>query len=157
MKTKSKRSLTFKFTVGFIVFAVLVLSVTGVATYFSQMNSYKIECENSIRDIGEYLAALMKNDGSDFIKYQDYFMNNYREMNIDYDFNSFEESRQKFISAFSEKYAGKALGIDVQIEETPKDIQKLYFTYFHQYWLLTFEKARTIFHLPYTYYIVIFF
>ena len=154
MKAKSTRGLTFKFTIGFIIFATVILIVTGFATYVSQMNSYKIECENNIRDIGEYLAALMKNDGHDFIKYQDYFMNNYREMSIDYDFNSFEEARQQFITAFSERYAGKALGIDVQIEETPKDIQEKYFTYLHEYWLLTFEKARTIFHLPYTYYLV---
>ena len=144
----------FRFTIGFIVFAIVILTVAGFATYFSQMRNYKEECENNIRDIGEYLAALMKNDGTDFIKYQDYFMNNYREMKIDYNFNSFEESRQQFVTAFSEKYAGKALGVDVQIEDTPKDIQEKYFIYFHKYWLLTFEKARTIFHLPYTYYIV---
>ncbi len=154
MKNKSSHGLMFRFSMVFVIFALVILSVTGFATYLSQMKSYKVECENNIRNIGEYLAALMKNDGSDFIKYQDYFMNNYKDMKIDFDFNSFEEARQVFIKAFSEKYPGKALGIDVQIEETPKDIQEKYFTYFHEYWLLTFEKARTIFHLPYTYYLV---
>ena len=154
MKTGSSRGLTFKFTIAFTIFAVVILIVTGVATYFSQMNNYKIECENSIRNIGEYLAAMMKNEGPDFIKYQDYFMNNYKDIRIDYDFNSYEEARQSFIRAFSQKYPGKALGVDINIEDTPKDIQELYFIYKHKYWLLLFEKTRTVFHIPYTYYLV---
>ncbi len=154
MEGKRSHGLSFRFTLIFIAFAVVVLSVSGLATFFSQMSNYKKECETNIRNIGEYLAALMKNEGTDFAKYQEYFLNHYKDLKIDFDFDSFEEARVEFIRAFSEKYPGKSLGIDVNIEDTPEEIQRAYFTYKHEYWLLTFEKAREIFEIPYTYYLV---
>ena len=154
METRKTRGLMFWFTTMFVSFTIIVIAVSGLATYFSQMASYKEECETNIRNIGEYLAAMMKNDGADFAKYQEYFMNHYKEMEIDYDFNSFEDSRIEFIKLFSEKYSGKALGVDIQIEDTPDEIQRAYFIYKHKYWLLTFEKARVVFNIPYTYYLV---
>ncbi|MEE3467585.1 MAG: diguanylate cyclase [Eubacterium sp.] len=154
MYKKRSHGLSFWFTIIFVSFTVIVLAVSGLATYFSQMSNYKEECEQNIRNIGEYLAALMKNDGPDFAKYQEYFMNHYKEMKIGFDFDSFEEARVNFIKEFSERYPGKALGIDVQIEDTPDEVQKAYFTYKHEFWLLTFEKAREIFDIPYSYYLV---
>ena len=155
MKRKKSRGLMFWFTLLFVSFAVLILTVSGFATYISQMNNYKAECENNIRNIGEYLASLMRDAGEEFIIYQNYYMDHYDEMRIDCDFDSYEPARREFIETFSKKYPGQAMGIDISIEDTDPETQAAYFTYRHEYWLQTFENARKVFHIPYSYYLVV--
>ena len=154
METKRSHGLMFRFAIIFISFTIVVITVSGFATYLSQMSNYKKECENNIRNIGEYLAALIRQDEPDFAKYQEYYMNHYRELKIDFDFTSFEEARGRFIKLFAERYPGQELGVDVQIEDTPEEVQEAYYIYKHEYWLLTFEEAREIFDIPYSYYLV---
>ncbi|MBR6230058.1 MAG: GGDEF domain-containing protein [Eubacterium sp.] len=155
MKEKKTRSLTLWFTVLFVSFAIVILVVCGFATYLSQTNNYKLDCEERIRNIGEYLVSLMKDDGEDFILYQDWYMSHYKELDIDYRFTSFEDARREFIKQFSVAYPGKAMGLDVMITEMSPELQNAYFTYKHEYWLLAFENARKAFDIPYTYYLVV--
>ena len=75
---KKKNGLLFNFGLIFAVFTVITLAISGVTTYLSQMEAYQSECEQNIRNIGEYLEQLILADGSDFLWYQQYYMEHFR-------------------------------------------------------------------------------
>ena len=94
---KKSRSLMFKFSVIFLIFAIIIMLVAGVATYFMQMNDYRKTSEKSIRNVSEYLTSLMNREGSDTIWYQEYFLNHYRELEIPYDFDNYSDALRSSI------------------------------------------------------------
>ena len=151
---KKSRSLMFKFSVIFLIFAIIIMLVAGVATYFMQMNDYRKTSEKSIRNVSEYLTSLMNREGSDTIWYQEYFLNHYRELEIPYDFDNYMDAYDEFQKLFAKQYPGMVLGVDINIEDTSKEVQDAYCIYDHEYWVLTFEAARDSFGLPYCYYLV---
>ena len=146
--------LLFKFSVIFGVFIIAMLVMSGITTYFNQMDSYKKQCEQNIRNIGEYLNRLVCAEGEDFILYQQYYMEHFAEVDIPYDFRDWQDAKIHFEELFVERYPGKVFQRDVSFEELDEDVKKAYFIDRHEYWLLTFEKAREAFHIPYTYYLV---
>ena len=72
-QVKPTKSLLHKISLIFFFYTVIVLLVTGVSTYISQLNIYRQQCEKDIRNIGQYLTILMENDREDFKTYQEYF------------------------------------------------------------------------------------
>ncbi len=152
---KKRNSLLMKFSLIYFSFALIMLVVSGLATYFSQMDNYLHECEKRIRDVGQYMSELMINEGDDIARYQDYYMEHYRELEIPYDFDDYGDAYYAFEEIFSETYPGMVMGEDIELEDTTKEVQDAYFIYSHEYWLLTYEMARDAFDLPYTYYLVL--
>ena len=153
-KTGTTNSIVFKFSVIIMTFTVILLCISGILTYFSQMQFYKEQCEESIRSIGEYLAALMENEGDNIKRYQDYYMEHYEEMDIPYDFTDCSQAYVEYTTLFASQYPGKTLGYDIDLDDVSDEVRKAYFTFTHEYWLLTFEKARESFGIPYSYYLV---
>ncbi len=153
-KTGTTNSLIFKFSVIIMTFTVVLLVISGILTYLSQMRIYKEQCEENIRNIGEYLAALMENEGENIKRYQDYYMEHYGEMDIPYDFTECSEAYVEYMTRFAAEYPGKTLGYDIDLDDVSEEIKRAYFTFTHEYWLLTFEKAREAFSIPYSYYLV---
>ena len=144
----------FKFSIMFVALTVAILAVAGVATYFSQMRLYKKQCENRVRNVGVYLSELMKAEGDIIIDYRNYFMKHYKEMDIPIDIDNYAEVRKDFEEAFIEKYPGKVFDKDIKFEDMDPEVQKAFIIDTHVYWLLTFEKAREVYDLPYTYFLV---
>ncbi|MBQ1547130.1 MAG: diguanylate cyclase [Lachnospiraceae bacterium] len=153
-KKKLSDSLMFRFTSMFVVLTLIVLIVAGFATYYSQMNIYKNQCRDRVMDVGVYLAELMKAEGEDIITYRDYYMSHYKEMKIPVDFEDYDDAWYEYERIMADEYPGKVLGYDIDLDELSEEAQRAYFTYTHEYWLLTFEKAREVFDLPYTYFLV---
>lgn len=151
---KKTSGLLFKFAVIFGIFTVVTLVMSGISTYFNQMDAYKKECEQNIRNIGEYLDRLMQSEGEDFILYQQYYMEHFAEVDIPYDFSDFQDAKIAFEELFVSRYPGKVFRKDISFEDLDEDVKKAYFIDRHEYWLLTFEKAREAFNIPYTYYLV---
>ncbi len=147
-------SLLFRFTIIFFMFTLFILIVTGFTTYFSQMEIYKKQSERNISEIGDYLRSLIENDWADFKDYRDYYMAHFEEINIPYDFDDYSEAAAEFERLFTVTYPGKTFGIDVDFDEMTPELQEAYFIYRHEYWTLTFERARVSFGLPYTYFLV---
>ena len=154
MAKDKKIGLLFRLATVFVAFTIFVLIVSGLATYFSQMNIYKKQCERDIRSIGEYLESMLVSDGEAFKFYQDYYMAHFNEVDIPYGFDEYETARAEFMRLFSERYPGMELGRDIKLKDMDADLQKSFFIYYHEYWLLTFEQARESFDIPYTYYLV---
>lgn len=154
MKKRGIKSLSFKFTVIFAIFTVITLFMSGAVTYNSQIAIYREQCQANIRNISEYLCALMEDEGEETVAYQKYYMEHYKEMDIPCDVTEYKSYKKKFDELFRQKHPGKVLGKDVQVDKLEPELQKAYCIYKHIYWILTYEEAREIFHVPYTYYVV---
>ena len=153
METK-KRGLLFKFAVVFTIFTVIAVVLGGLATYYSQMESYRRQCEKDIREIGEYLERLIMQDRENFAIYQRYYMEHFAEVDIPFDFNNYRTAQAEYEKLFAMHHPGRTFGVDIEFDNMDAEVQKAWFIYYHEYWLLTFEEARAAFHIPYTYYVV---
>ncbi len=153
-QVKPTRSLLHKISLIFFFYTLIILLVTGVSTYISQLNIYRQQCEKDIRNIGQYLAILMENDQEDFKTYQEYYMEHFNDVNIPYDFDEYQTALDHFWELYEKEYPGQAFGVDVTFKDLSPEVKEAYFIYFHEYWLLAFEKAREAFHIPYSYYLV---
>ena len=151
---KKKEKLLNKFALIFFNFTVVTLVISGLMTYVSQMETYKSVCRNNCRAIGSYLNGLMSAESDMFIMYKEFYMDHYREMEIDYNFNECWSAQADFVTLFSQRYPGQTFGIDIQLKDLDEDVQKAYFKYKQEYWVLTFEKARDAFGLSYVYFLV---
>lgn len=152
---KVANSLLFKILFIFALFTIITIGFSGVNTYVTQMHLYKSQCLDNLRDIVDYLELLIKDSGDEFIDYQEYYMQHYKEIDIPYDFTEYRSAHHDFQALVMQ--ADK-----VDLSDSPKvgfsglseEEKKAYFIYCHEYWTLVFENARKSFNLPYTYYLV---
>lgn len=151
---KKKDKLLNKFALIFFNFTVITLIISGLMTYVSQMDTYKSICRNNCRALGAYLGELMSAEGETTLAYKEFYMDHYRDMNIPYNFEECETAQTEFVKLFTESYPGKTFGVDIRLNELSEDVQKAYFKYKQQYWVLTFEEARKAFGLSYVYFLV---
>ena len=149
-----KKSLLFKFGVIFTFFTVLAVVLGGLATYYAQTDSYRKQCEQNIRDVGAYLERLILQDKDNFAIYQKYYMAHFAEVDIPFDFDNYRAAQAEYEKLFAMHHPGRTFGVDIEFDAMDPEVQKAWFIYYHEYWLLTFEEARTAFRLPYTYYLV---
>ena len=149
-----KRSLLFKFGLIFTIFTVIAVALGGLATYYSQMESYRRQCERNIRDIGAYLERLILQDQDNFAIYQRYYMAHFAEVDIPFDINNYRAAQAEYEKLFAMHHPGRTFGVDIEFDDMDPEVQKAWFIYYHEYWLLTFEEARVAFNIPYTYYLV---
>ncbi|MBO4852227.1 MAG: GGDEF domain-containing protein [Schwartzia sp.] len=149
-----KRSLLFKFGLIFTIFTVIAVALGGLATYYSQMESYRRQCERNIRDIGAYLERLILQDQDNFAIYQRYYMAHFAEVDIPFDINNYRAAQAEYEKLFAMHHSGRTFGVDIEFDDMDPEVQKAWFIYYHEYWLLTFEEARVAFNIPYTYYLV---
>ena len=121
----------------------------------TQMKSYKEQYLERARNIGDYLEKLIQDSGNDFVSYQKYYMEHYKEILIPYNFDEYHTALNNFQivlnKAASDDYS-KLTNFD--FDSLPEEAKRAHFIYMHEYWLLTFENARKSFNLPYTYYLV---
>lgn len=151
---KRKFGLLFDFGIVFLIFIILTLTATGIATYANQTKIYQEQQEKTPQDLAAFLAVDLVADGSDFAEYQEYFIKHCQDMDIPADFTEEDalEARQNYERLFAEAYPGKVFGVDIQFEDLSPEIQKSYAIYNHEYYLQLFEKASEQFGLSYTYY-----
>ncbi|MBO4375515.1 MAG: response regulator [Lachnospiraceae bacterium] len=152
MKPKIKLIRQFGYLISAFIIVSLLVSV--LVTYFSQTRMYRSLCKDRIISVGDYLAELILEDPDDFLHYKKYYMDHYGELRIPCDFSDYTTARDEFYHAFEEAYPGLSFKNDIKPQDLSDDLQLLYYTYRHEYWLLTFEQARKSFELPYTYFLV---
>lgn len=147
-------SLLFKFALIFGIFTIIILILCGITTYNAQMRSYKAQCIDNIRSIGDYLERLIQESGEEFIAYQNYYMEHFEETDIPYDFCEYHSAKQEYEAILKEAEASGMNNGKLGFESSLEVVRNAYFKYLHEYWILTFENARSAFSLPYTYYLV---
>ena len=151
---KSKPNLIRQFALLISIFIVTTVAICALVTYFSQMRQYRAVCRDRIMEVGDYLVSLIMEDPEDFLAYQKYYEAHYEELRIPCDFTECISAKNAFHRAFQEAYPGKTFQGDISPEEMSPELQNLYYTYRHEYWILVFEQARASFGLPYTYYLL---
>ncbi len=154
MKKWKINSLSFKFTIMCIIFTVIMISMSGIMTFISQTNIYRNQRQSDIRNITEYLKLLMEQEGEETVAYQKYYLKHYNEINIPCNVTEYRSYKKRFNELFQKKYPDKVLGTDIRLDELDEELQNVYYTYKHLYWLFVFEKARSAYGIPYTYYMV---
>ena len=130
---KNKRGLSFWFTIIFLFFAAIVIVLTGFGTYYTQLRSYEKRCEENIKNVGEYLSLMMQDEGANMERYQEYYLDHYRDMKIPYDFKDYATAKKKFESMLAEEAPGKTLGVDIELDDLSDEVQEAYFIYTHEY------------------------
>lgn len=153
---KTYDGLLMKFGAVFLAFTLATLLITGVATYASQMASYREQQKNRLHNIGSYISVILNEDGDDFIRYQDYFLRNYENIPVPRDFTieDIAVSRRRFEALFRAACPDAELGADVQLDELAKEIRDAWAVWKHEYYLTLFEEATRRFDLQYVYYVV---
>lgn len=150
---KHKIKLIKQFAYMILIFVVVTIAVSAVVTYYSQMRQYKAMCKDRIMDVGDYLVGLIMEDPQDFLNYQEYYDEHCKDIRIPLDFDDYTAARDEFFRVFHEEYPGLTYKVDVMPDELTDELKRLYYTYRQEYWILTFEKSRESFNLPYTYYL----
>ncbi len=152
MKVHNKLIEQFAFLIS--VFVIVTILTSAVVTYFSQMSEYKRYCRDRIMEVGDHLVSHMLEDPHEFLDYINYYEEHYQELRIPCDFTECYTARAEFFEAFSKEYPGKTFYLDMIPSDMTPELQNMYYTYLHEYWILTFEKARESFGLPYTYFLL---
>lgn len=148
-------SLLFRFALIFSIFTIIAMLMSGVSIYVNQTSQYKEQCEKNMQNLADYIESMMIADGKNFLILQDYFMKHKGEMMIRHDFSGdYAPAKKKYEELFAAQYPGKVLGSTITFEELSPQVQNAYAVYYFEYWLYKFEKARDLFGLKYTYYIV---
>ncbi|MCR4580724.1 MAG: GGDEF domain-containing protein [Treponema sp.] len=128
-----------------------------MATAFVQHSNYKKLCIDRINYVGDYLANLIQLQDKEFIAYQDYYLKHYSEIEIPYAFTEYNSAKKEYEALLIKDLEAQNISFDSfnwSLDLLSEETQKAWFIYTHEYWLLTFEKAREAFDLPYTYYLV---
>ena len=68
----------------FAAFTLLTLTISSLLSYANQINLYKEQREESIRYVASYLEEVLTSDGDDFAWWQEFFVKNYKDLNVPY-------------------------------------------------------------------------
>ena len=153
MKSKG---LSFKLSIMFLVITLETLILTCIFSYINQNQIYSKQREESIQYIADYLEKLVKLDDDDFLVFQDYFIEHYKEYKIpkDFDLEEINESRELYETLFAQQYPGMVFGKDISFEEASKEVKDAYAIWNYEYYRWTFEEAAKSFNIAYAYYLV---
>ncbi|MCR5237206.1 MAG: response regulator [Lachnospiraceae bacterium] len=118
------------------------------------MNHYKVICKQTLSGVGDYLESIIMEDPEGFLIYKDYYEDHYAELRIPCDFTECTTARDKFYQKFQEEHPGETFTPTDMPDDMSDELLNLYYSYRHEFWLLTFEQARESFDLPYTYFLL---
>ncbi len=148
-----RRGILAKFGTLYILFAVVMLVVSGIYTYINQTRSYHSECQTNLQNLTRFLENMMEKDGEEFEDLFVYFKDHYDQMRIPVDFADDNAAWLTFDNLFEKDYPGKVFNKDIFFEDLNPEVQRAYAEYQFQRWLLMFEEARDAFGLSFTYFL----
>ena len=140
----------------FAVVTLVTLILTFILSYLNQNRIYSKQREESILYVADYLEKLIKLDDDDFLVFQDYFIEHYKEYKIPRNFglDEINESRELYETLFARQYPGMVFGKDISFEEVSKEVKDAYAIWNYEYYRYTFEEAAPSFNIAYSYYLV---
>ena len=153
-RMKKTDSLVFKFGLVFVVFSLLILTLSAIAIYRIQERIYQDEVRQNVRHLAEYLQVLIKADDADFVQYQKYLIENSDDVKIPADFDgNYNPAMEEYEKLYSEKYPGMTIGEDIAFDDLSPEVKQAFAVYTHEYWLSVFESAARVFGVEYAYYL----
>ena len=157
MKIRFRDSLAFKFVAVFTAFMLGVLAVVAFAAYSIQDTVYKQQMETSVRNVSTQLAHFLESDGQDFLNLVHYYRDHAEDMRIEYEGNyslkipDWEPRKTRFDSEYQKRYGFQVLNEDVNFEDMPLELQRLFAEYEWLYCQQIFNDACETYGLAYTY------
>ena len=151
---KRTNSLIFKFGCMFLTFLVVAILMNGINAYLNERDIYRTQCEVVLKNIAEHCQHALQTHDVEFRAFQEYFLKNHKNMQIEKNFTDFKDDLKNFQKAFHERYPGRTLHVDLSFQDMDDDLKMLWACAIFKKWLLFFERTRDIFGLKYTCYLV---
>ena len=152
--SKDRHSLNYRLALVFGIFLFLFLVISGIAINVIKRTEARKASEHKVIQIGEYLLSVINMSSDDFVAYQKYFMENYSQMNIPYSFSEYSSAENHFYSLLTKDIKEGRYYDNWSINNLTPETKNAWAVYMHEYWLLTFEKAKVDFKIPYVYYLI---
>jgi diguanylate cyclase (GGDEF)-like protein len=150
---KKSDGLLYKFGTIFATFTVAVLILSAITTYFLQVSIYKAECATNVQNLCEYLKVLIRQDGMDFVHYQEYYLKNADKINVPFDYDgNYIPAMEAYETLMEEQYPGMVIDKDIAFDDLSDEVKQAFAVYTHEYWLHVFESAVETFGVKYAYY-----
>ena len=157
MKIRFRDSLAFKFVTVFAIFMVIIVVVVAFATYNIQNDVYKEQKETLVRNVGTQLVHFLEGDGQDFLNLAHYYKQHAEDMRIEYkgdyslEIPDWESRKALFDAEFQKMYGFDVLNEDVNFEDMPLELQRLFAEYEWLYCQKVFNDTTASYGLAYTY------
>lgn len=153
MKAK-RESLLGKFILFFVVFIVMTVAISAIATYSLQTELYHAQYQDLLEKVNRNLMDEIDEDLTEFAYLQTYFAEHKDELAIPFDYpDKPDKERAAFDRAFARDYPGMVFGEDITFAELNDEVKLLYARYLYLYWLLTFDRMKADYDLDYAYYV----
>lgn len=135
----------------FSIFFIATTVLSGILTYQNQTRIYRRQCEQSIRNAGEYLTGMIESEGSSFAEYLENYEKYYTKMRVPVDFTDYNSAQNEFYGKLSEAFPGKTYGKDITFDELPEELKLKYLEATYERWYLAFEQATAKLGVAYAY------
>lgn len=154
MTGEKKISLLRTFTVMFLIFVIVTITVSAFATFSLQTNLYYNQYRDLLEKVNRNLIDEIDEDLESFADLQLYFIDHKDELKIPYDYPSnAEDWYRQFRIAYRDAYGSKVFGVDVKFRDLNDEVKRLYARYAYLFWLNTFDRMRLDYGLEYAYYV----
>ncbi len=150
-RTKKINTLVVRFASIFLLVSFVLTVIFGMVAYRNESSTYKRLKLEEIRNVNEYLETIILHDEDDFRNYYKYLELYHDKLDVPIDFTEYDTALETFNNEFKKVFPDALFGVDVTIDDLPEDLLLLYLIYDYEYWALTFEDAKKVFDLEYTY------
>ncbi|WP_022763108.1 MULTISPECIES: GGDEF domain-containing protein [unclassified Butyrivibrio] len=152
---KKRFGLLARFTIIFLLFMIIMIVISAVATYMIQEDNYTLQQERRIKEVTNCLEALIEADGDEFRLMQEYFLENHESIVIPYDYDgNYIPARNEWERIFSEQYGGEVFEKTIAFSDMTDEAKIAFTTYKYEQWLNIFEEFNEEFGTEYVYYLV---
>ncbi|MCR5813475.1 MAG: hypothetical protein K6G15_03135, partial [Desulfovibrio sp.] len=148
-------TLTVKFSIVFYVFMFIIILINGLNVFIIQVNDYKYQVEQNLKNISAFLSNMIEVEGQRFVYMQDFILNNISKFKIPSTFDgAYRKELEVFDREFVKTYPGKVFEVDIHFDDLSYELKFLYTEFMFRKWLNIFEKAKEKFNIKYAYYLV---
>ena len=141
----------FKLLKIFVFFGSVIMVLTMVAIYFIQLQSFNKRSLDRVMQTDDYMASMIMKDAATFKNFSDYFNEHCEDIVVPLDYNEYTTALTNFTTAFDAQFPGQTLGVEVHLNELPEDLQNLFYTYYLEYWTITFNTTAEKLGIAYCY------
>jgi signal transduction histidine kinase/response regulator RpfG family c-di-GMP phosphodiesterase len=148
---RKRSGILYKLLKIFVFFGTVIMVLTMVAIYFIQLQSFNKRSLDRVMQTDDYMASMIVKDAATFKNFAKYFNEHCDDIVVPLDYTEYTTALQNFTTAFDSRYPGQTLGVEVHLNELPEDLQNLFYTYYLEYWTITFNTTAEKLGIAYCY------
>ena len=136
-----------------LIFMIVSMILSGIGIYSEQVSIHNQNTRELSQKVAKQIEYEIKADEDEFSEFVNFLIENRNDIDVNINFDNWDEAREKFDAQFVLEYPGKAFGVDVFYSDLSFELKKLYTIYNHAYYTLLFENYAKSFDLPYVYFV----